>query len=46
MFADGVSDVVLRSMSQEDARVTFVCVSQENGVKIDLNVEAQGGEGE
>lgn len=38
--------MALVSMPEEDARINYVCVSQENAVEIDLNVEAQVEEGE
>lgn len=46
MIVDGAVDVVLHIMPKEDERINFVCVSQENGKEIDLNIEAQLGEGE
>lgn len=45
MIADGVVNVVLKTMPYEDKRVNMVCVLKENEREIDLNVEVQLEEG-
>lgn len=45
VIADGAVDVVLHTMPEEDERINFICVSRENGMEIDLNIEAQLGVG-
>lgn len=42
---DGAVNVVLKTMPEDDKRVNVVCVSQQMGREIDLNVEVQLREG-
>lgn len=45
VITDGAVNVVLKTMPKEDKRVNMVCVLQETGREIDLNVEVQLREG-